>query len=101
MGAPSNRTATLESQMIPMIQDVPGQTLRPWFFSTKTRAHEEHTKSDRQGLNNENLPRLFRTAADSSAIIGGASVLLRHSCLTLWATRLHKGHGGSISSTAP
>jgi len=27
MGAPSNRTATLESQMIPMIQDVPGQTL--------------------------------------------------------------------------
>src|SRR4030088_1859216 len=28
MGAPSNRTATLESQMIPMIQDVPGQTLR-------------------------------------------------------------------------
>ena len=30
MGAPSNRTATLESQMIPMIQDVPGQTLRQW-----------------------------------------------------------------------
>jgi replicative DNA helicase len=28
MGAPSTRTATLESQMIPMIQDVPGQTLR-------------------------------------------------------------------------
>src|ERR1700682_3156287 len=28
MGAPSNRTASLESQMIPMIQDVPGQTLR-------------------------------------------------------------------------
>jgi hypothetical protein len=28
MGAPSNRTATLESQMIPMIQDVPGQTLK-------------------------------------------------------------------------
>jgi hypothetical protein len=27
MGAPSNRIATLESQMIPMIQDVPGQTL--------------------------------------------------------------------------
>src|SRR6266404_1872473 len=31
MGAPSNRTATLESQMIPMIQDVPGQTLREPF----------------------------------------------------------------------
>jgi len=28
MGAPSNRTATLESQMIPMIQDVFGQTLK-------------------------------------------------------------------------
>src|ERR1700681_1680109 len=28
MGAPSNRTPPLESQMIPMIQDVPGQTLR-------------------------------------------------------------------------
>src|ERR1700704_3476630 len=28
MGAPSNRTATLESQMIPMIQDVPGRTHR-------------------------------------------------------------------------
>jgi hypothetical protein len=28
MGAPLNRTATLESQMIPMIQDVPGQILR-------------------------------------------------------------------------
>src|ERR1700716_3391005 len=29
MGAPSNRTATLESLMIPMIPDVPGQTLSP------------------------------------------------------------------------
>jgi hypothetical protein len=28
IGAPSNRTATLESQMIPMIQDVSGRTLR-------------------------------------------------------------------------
>jgi hypothetical protein len=36
MGAPSNRIATLESQMIPMIQDVPGQTLTPPEFHLTT-----------------------------------------------------------------
>jgi len=40
MGAPSNRTATLESQMIPMIQDVPGQTLRGKKEIIKTKLDE-------------------------------------------------------------
>src|SRR6266446_1650548 len=48
MGAPSNRTATLESQMIPMIQDVPGQTLRARDLQEHCRTHsanrEEHLR---------------------------------------------------------
>jgi hypothetical protein len=44
MGAPSNRTATLESQMIPMIQDVPGQTLRPTVFHFSLAARSQSAR---------------------------------------------------------
>src|SRR6266478_3869965 len=43
MGAPSNRTATLESQMIPMIQDVPGQTLSVAYYREEQNSFQGGT----------------------------------------------------------
>ena len=72
MGAPSNRTATPESQMIPMIQDVLGRTLRlaTATFALQFDAFEVRLKDRRTQTNAKPSKPVSPATAFAKQVIG-------------------------------
>src|SRR5882672_1087141 len=94
MGAPSNRTATLESQMIPMIQDVPGRTLRAR-VSDRERGAVPHVLGSHPAI--VQAARLIRRNAPNPSGTPNQRGP-REAQLNRPATALSSGHGPAAAS---